>query len=85
MLLFGSFRREQNRFRPSTGTGVRSCVENEIPVLQAMLLQPTQTGHDFHALRKIFSRLVAFYNALLAQRPNAEISRCRAFWQRSTA
>jgi hypothetical protein len=66
------FRREQDRVRCSTGEGFRTYVANEIRTLKAMLLLQTLTGADFHALRKIFSRLVAFYNVLLALRPAAE-------------
>ncbi|MDO6415864.1 hypothetical protein Q4F19_15845 [Sphingomonas sp. BIUV-7] len=65
-------RREQDRFRPSTRDGFRTYVASEIRSVESIVRSPTLTGADFHALRKILSRLVAFYNALLALRPTAE-------------
>lgn len=66
------FRREHDRLRPSTGDGFRAYLASEIDAVKTMLIAPTLTGADFHALRKIFSRLVAFYNAVLALHPSPE-------------
>ncbi|CAN5166528.1 hypothetical protein BH10PSE12_BH10PSE12_25010 [soil metagenome] len=65
-------RREHDRLRPATSAGFRDYVAREIHALKAMLDSPMITGADFHAMRKIVSRMVAFYNILLALRPHAE-------------
>lgn len=55
--------REIDGFRPSTPQAFRDYVHGQIAEIGSHLGQPMVTGQTFHALRKIISRQVAFYDS----------------------
>ena len=65
-------RREHDRLLPTGTAGFRRYLAQEVGGLEAALAHPTVTGVQFHATRKIASRLVSFYDTMRTLRPAEE-------------
>jgi len=64
--------REVDRLTPTTSAGFRDYVAREIATLETMLSRELLTGAQFHATRKIASRLVSFYDTWRTIAPSDE-------------
>lgn len=61
------FRRIQqgiDRFRPSTRHSFHLYVAAQLLTIRSFLAKPTVTGKDFHEIRKVASRMMAFYDVM---------------------
>jgi hypothetical protein len=67
---YALLRREIDRLRPATSAGFRTYLLRQIGTLRAMLARDTLTGGQFHAMRKVISRQIAFYTALGTIQPS---------------
>lgn len=63
--------REIDRFQPGTAETFRKYVNDEIRFIHPILLKKEITDREFHDVRKIISRLVAFYDCLKVLYPSA--------------
>jgi hypothetical protein len=68
-------RREVDHLTPTTSAGFRDYVAREIATLEAIVSHGLLTGAQFHAARKIASRLVSFYDTLRTIAPSDEAFR----------
>ena len=64
--------REVDRLRPTTSEGFRDYVAQQIATLEDIVSHDRLTGAQFHAARKIASRLVSFYDSLRTIAPSDE-------------
>jgi hypothetical protein len=67
--------REVDHLTPTTSAGFRDYVAREIATLEDILSYRLLTGAQFHATRKIASRLVSFYDTLRTIAPSDEAFR----------
>lgn len=56
--------KEINSFQPSTPEDLRLHINSEVNFLRAKLTKDGVTSREFHEMRKVVSRLVAFYDNL---------------------
>lgn len=56
--------KEINGFKPSTPEDLRLHINSEVNFLRAKLTEDGVTSREFHEMRKVVSRLVAFYDNL---------------------
>ncbi|HMI19732.1 MAG TPA: hypothetical protein VK533_09325 [Sphingomonas sp.] len=64
--------REVDRLTPTTSEGFRDYVAQQIAMLEDIVSHDHLTGAQFHATRKIASRLVSFYDTLRTIAPSDE-------------
>lgn len=64
--------REVDHLTPTTSAGFRVYITHEIASLEGILSHELLTGAQFHATRKIASRLVSFYDTLRTIAPSDE-------------
>ena len=64
--------RERNRLTLTSSEGFRFYMRNEVRALEAAVARPTITGVQFHATRKVASRLVSFYDTLRTLQPTED-------------
>jgi hypothetical protein len=64
--------REVDRLTPTTSEGFRDYVAQQVATLEDVLAHERLTGAQFHATRKIASRLVSFYDTLRTIAPSDE-------------
>lgn len=67
--------READRLTPTTSEGFRDYVAQQIATLEDILSRDLLTGAQFHATRKIASRLVSFYDTWRTIAPSDEAFR----------
>lgn len=67
--------RETSRLSPTSSEGFRAYVMAQIARLRQMIDKEAVTGAEFHALRKIVSRQVSFYDDLRTIAPSTEAFR----------
>ncbi len=60
-----------DRFRPSSTASFHAFARSEMIEIRDFLARPRVTGKQFHDVRKIVSRLVAFYDAMNTLYPSA--------------
>jgi hypothetical protein len=65
-------RREVDRVTLTTSQGFRDYIAREIAMLDAVLSRDLLTGAEFHATRKVASRLVSFYDTWRTIAPSDE-------------
>jgi len=67
--------RERDRLHLTDSAAFRDYLRRQMLKLAATIEQPTITGAEFHAARKIASRQVAFYDTMRTLRPSTEAYR----------
>ena len=60
-----------DRFRPSSSASFQAFARGEMIEIRDFLARPRVTGKQFHDVRKIVSRLVAFYDGMNTLYPSA--------------
>ena len=65
-------RNELDRLQPTTSAGFREYMARQVTTLEGVLAQDLLTGAQFHATRKIASRLVSFYDTLRTISPSEQ-------------
>lgn len=68
--LYAISSREVYRFKPSTSEQFKNYVNDGINFIRAQLEKDKMTSHEFHEIRKVISRLVAFYDCMYILYPS---------------
>jgi hypothetical protein len=63
-LCYAMVTREMNQFEPSSTESFRSFIENDINFILSNLKKNEITSKEFHEVRKVISRQVAFYDCM---------------------
>ena len=62
--------KELNHFKPTTAERFQSFIQDEINFIHKHLKKNKVTGKEFHEIRKVISRLVAFYDCIYILYPS---------------
>lgn len=79
-LVYPLIEKEINDFKADTPEGIKAFHNREIQKLRTALENKEQiSAHDFHLLRKIFSRWVSFNDTLRTVRPSDKLNQFSAY------